>query len=140
MRARAVAAAVLAAAVALPALAAPTEKSPDPAVAIEAERAVWQARFRRAQDAVASAQIRQRGALDAYQQMRHHRRERGEAKQKILDELTASEAALAEAEAALVDLFETARRAGVPPGWMRIRRADLPAAPEPSSEGEDKEP
>ena len=129
--------AVVAAALALPALARAADGPRVGEAAYEAQKDMWQGRFRTAQEEVAAARLRRREAQDAYAQMRHRRRERGEEKQKILEELTASEVALEESEKALKELFENARRAGVPPGWMRMERGDLPAALElvPGEEG-----
>ena len=127
---RAVLIAVVAAALALPFL---TRAADDPAVdeaSYEARKEMWQGRFRTAREAVVAARARHREALEAYAQMRHRRRERGEEKQKILEELTASEVALEESENSLEELFESARRAGVPPGWMRMERDEPPAAPD----------
>jgi len=100
--------------------------------AIEVQKAQWSSRFREAREAVVEARRRHAEALDAYKQARHHRRERGVEKAKVLEELAASAVALEEAEIALEELFEPARRAGVPPGWIRMERDKIPAAPEPS--------
>jgi hypothetical protein len=128
---RTVVIAVVAAALALPALTGAADDPPTDEVSYEAQKEMWQARFRVARTAVATQRIRRQAAHDAYTQMRHRRRERGDEKQKILQELTASEMALEASENALEELFEEARRAGVPPGWIRTARGDSPAAPEP---------
>jgi hypothetical protein len=129
---RAAVLAFVAAALALPALTRAADGPPVDEAAYEAQKEMWQGRFRAAREEVAAARVRHREARDAYAQMRHRRRDRGEEKQKILEELTASEVALEESENALTELFESARRAGVPPGWMRMERDELPAAPEPT--------
>jgi chromosome segregation ATPase len=95
----------------------------------QAQKEMWQGRFQAAREAVATQRARRQEALDAYKQMRHRRRQRGEEKQQILEELTAAEVALEESESALEELYESARRAGVPPGWTRMQRGDSPAAP-----------
>lgn len=125
--------AVVAAALALPALTWAADEPPSDEASYQARKEMWQGQFRAAREAVAAARRRHREARDAYTQMRHRRRERGEEKQKILEELTASEVALEESEKALEALFERARRSGVPPGWMRMERDDAPAAPEPDA-------
>jgi hypothetical protein len=102
--------------------------------AIAAQRARWQTRFHDARQAVVDAHLRHIDAMEAYRHMRHRDRERGEEKVRVMEELRASEVALAEAEAALDTLLAAARRAGVPPGWMPDP-ADRPAAP--SAAGED---
>ena len=133
---RAVAIAVAAAALALPSLAWAADDPLSDETAYEAQKEMWQARFRSAREAVATQRARHQEALDAYKQMRHRGRERGEEKQRILEELTAAEVAREESENALAELFESARRAGVPPGWMRMARGGSPAAPEPTPDEE----
>jgi hypothetical protein len=132
--------ALVAAALALPALTGAAGAPPLDDGAYEAQKEMWQGQFRAAREAVAAARARQREARDAYAHMRHYRRERGEEKQKILEELNASEVALEESEKALKELLETARRAGVPPGWMRTESDEPPAAPEPTPDEEDALP
>jgi hypothetical protein len=134
---RTVVIAVVAAALALPTLTGAADDPPTDEVAYEAQKEMWQGRFRAAREAVATQRVRRQEALDAYTQMRHRRRARGEEKQRILEELTASEVALEASENALEELFEEARRAGAPPGWTRTERGDSPAAPEPTSDDEE---
>jgi chromosome segregation ATPase len=122
----------VAAALALPVLAWSAEPIAIEPEARAAQKEMWQTRFRGARQAVAAARKRHTDALAAYKQMRHRNRERGEAKQQIQAELSASEAALDAAESALKALFESARRAGVPPGWTQMKRGEHPAAPEPT--------
>jgi len=134
-----VAIAVAAAALALPGVARAADALPTDEAAYQAEKEMWQARFREAREAVAAQRTRHRAAVEAYKEMRHRRHERGEEKQKILEELTDSEQALEESEKALQELLESARRAGVPPGWTRIprgARGDSPAAPESATDDE----
>jgi hypothetical protein len=131
---RSAVAALLAGALALPGLAWAVAEEPIDAAVLETEKEQWQSRFHAAREAVAAARESHRAALDAYTKMRHRGKPRGEAKQRILEELSSSEEVLAEAEAALEEMFETARRAGLPPGWMRMQRGGNPAAPEPSPE------
>jgi hypothetical protein len=85
----------------------------------DAQRATWTARLRAAVDAVARAEARHTKAIDAYSHMRARRRDRGSEKQAILDELAASDEALDRARVELRELRASARRAGVPPGWLR---------------------
>jgi nucleotide-binding universal stress UspA family protein len=134
---RAVVIAVVAAALAIPILSGAADDLPADEVSYEAQKEMWQARFRAAREAVATQRVRHREALDVYTQMRHRRRERGEEKQRILEELTASEVALEASEDVLEELFEKARRAGVPPGWTRTEHGDSSAAPEPTSDDEE---
>ena len=123
------------AALAHPTLMAAAGDLPAEELAYRAQKEMWQGRFRAAREAVATQRARHREALDAYKQMRHRGRERGAEKHAILEELTASEVALEASENALDELFEEARRAGVPPGWMRETRGDSPAAPGPDDAG-----
>ncbi len=135
MNRRAAAGAAFALAFALPAAASDAKDPKSYSVVMDAERELWQTRFLEAREAVAKARARRQTAVEEYRRLRHRRRKRGEEKQKGFDEFTASEAALERADAALEDLFETARRAGVPRGWMRLRGGDVPAAPESEPEG-----
>lgn len=107
-----------------------------PAEIVDAQREQWAERFRAARDAVAEARLRNALAQDAYREMRHRRNQTGEEKERILAEIGDSEVALVDAEAALKELFEAARRAGVPPGWMRMARSEAPAAGAPDPEPE----
>jgi hypothetical protein len=59
--------------------------------------------------------------------MRHRRRERGEAKAEIIEEQEAAREAVTQAARGLDALLEEARRAGVPPGWIREAMEDTPA-------------
>jgi hypothetical protein len=70
-------------------------------------------------------------ALEAYQSMRHRLNERGDAKAAIEMDLERARAEVSTAEAHLNHLLETARRAGVPPGWLREAQERSPAAPTP---------
>jgi nucleotide-binding universal stress UspA family protein len=129
--------AAVAVALALPNLSWAAEDPPTDEAAYAAEKRMWQARFRTAREVVATRRARHAEAVEAYKRMRHRHRKRGESKQKIRAELTASEMALEESENALEELYERARRAGVPPGWTRMQRGEPPAAPEPTSDAEE---
>jgi len=99
-----------------------------PEAEVAAQRDRWQARIAEARGAAVDAHLRHVEAMEAYRFMRHRDRDRGDEKVTIMNELRDAEAALAEAVAALNDLLASARRAGVPPGWMPDR-TDSPAAP-----------
>lgn len=100
-----------------------------PAEVVDAQRAYWRERFRTARDVVSEARGRYTLAQEAYGTMRHREGDRGDKKAQVMQELTSSGVALADAEAGLKDLFEAARKAGVPPGWMRMNPGlDSPAA------------
>lgn len=69
--------------------------------------------------AVEEARARQESAEVAYKRMRHRRNDRGETKAAILAEREAANEALAQAERDLEQFLDQARRAGIPPGWLR---------------------
>jgi hypothetical protein len=102
-----------------------------PEAVVAAQRERWQARIAAARTAAIDAHVRHIEAMDAYRFMRHRDRDRGEEKVAIMKELHDAEAALSEAVAALEAVLESARRAGVPPGWMPDSAVGSPAATEP---------
>jgi hypothetical protein len=51
--------------------------------------------------------------------MKQHRKARGARKEELVEERDEAAAALAKAESDLEQLLLSARRAGVPPGWIR---------------------
>ena len=95
------------------------------------EREAWIERIALAQRSLDAANARYEAAQLAYGQMRHRRRARGERKAAILAEQEHARHSVAEAERALALALEEARRAGVPPGWVReaLERSRTPAAP-----------
>ena len=96
----------------------------------DADRAEWRERVGAARAEVERAQRRSEAAEKAVKQMRHRRHPRGAAREALFAEREAADAARAEAERALDELLEQARRAGVPPGWLRAEGAHPAAAPE----------
>ena len=96
----------------------------------EAEREMWQERVAERRADVERARERREAAETAVDRMRHRRRPRGDAREALFAEREAARAGVAEAELALEELLEEARRAGVPPGWLRAPAAQAPAAPE----------
>jgi len=104
-----------------------------PEAEVAAQRDRWQTRIAEAREAAVDAHLRHAEAVEAYRFMRHRNRDRGDEKIAIMQELRDAEVALAEAVAALNDVLESARRAGVPPGWMPDR-TDSPAAPGAASD------
>ncbi|MBW1843130.1 MAG: hypothetical protein JRJ05_02220 [Deltaproteobacteria bacterium] len=100
-------------------------------------RAQWRAPLLVANQEVASAQKRNTAALQAYEIMQHRRRPRGEGKQEIMDALEVTREELAAAQQKLEKIEKAARRAGVPPSWLRFDPAELdvpaavPESPEP---------
>ena len=87
------------------------------------EREAWQQRVREAREELADADLRQRRAFTSYGEMRHRPHMRGARKRDVLDERVAAKEALEEAQRGLDALLEEARRAGVPPGWLRDEAA-----------------
>ncbi len=92
-------------------------------------RVQWQSRQLEAILNVENARGRYRAASAEYQQMRHRRRMRGERKAQVIADHDAAREALEQAERVLAEFKEEARRAGVPPGWLRA----APIEPVPAS-------
>jgi len=130
MSRRGLLAGLLAALLALPLAAGAADPLPSDAHIGGPDKAVWVGRVRAAYGTVAEARSRNLRAQEAYTSMRHRPSQRGGEKAAILAERTAAEAALADAEAQLAQVLEEARRAGVPPGWIREA---TPAAPRPEN-------
>ena len=123
---------VLVAALCSPAFAATDPTStPSVSAAPELGREGWQKRIGEARKELAQARARFEAALSAYSEVRHRGRGGGARKQSALKERGEAEAALAEAERQLEELLDQARRAGVPPGWIRDASGPSPAAPQP---------
>ena len=92
--------------------------------AVAAGRVAWQQRIREATAAVEQAEARSANADDAYDEMRHRKYPRGEARAAIEAERTAARAAVVEAKKELERPLAEARREGVPPGWVRVAQDD----------------
>ena len=88
-------------------------------MAAPTDRATWVEAIRNAQEDLAAARGRYEETRKAYNKMKHHRHARGARKATLIQERDEAAAALAEAERGLEQLLESARRAGVPPGWVR---------------------
>lgn len=101
--------------------------TPVPTTTDAGAQGVWVKRIRDARGELASAHARYEKAVHAYSEMRHRRHERGEAKLAIIDEQEAARGAITQAARKLDALLEEARRAGVPPGWIREAMDDVPA-------------
>ena len=123
---------VLVAALCSPAFAAsnPTA-TPSVSAAPELGREGWQTRIRKARAELAQARVRSERAVNSYRKVRHRGRGGGNRKREALMERNEAEEALAEAERHLEKLLDQARRAGVPPGWIRDASGPSPAAPQP---------
>jgi hypothetical protein len=86
----------------------------------DVERAHWQKLAVDAYRELAAARQRVEAADAAYARLRTHKRGGGDAKVSALKEREDAAAALAAAQARVESLAETARKAGVPPGWIRV--------------------
>ena len=83
------------------------------------DRDAWVERIVAAQESMDQANQRYANAVQAYVRMRHRRRQRGERKAAVLLEQENARDEAAEATLTLEQTLEAARRAGVPPGWVR---------------------
>ena len=99
----------------------------------EANKPAWIERLRAARDELDRARVREVRAKVVYGNERRNRHARGEAKEAFVKERDDAERAARDAELALDTLLEQARRAGVPPGWVReaIGEDSPPAGPQP---------
>jgi len=97
------------------------------------DKASWVARLRDARDGLSRARQRYDSAVTAYGKMRHRGKTRGEPREAIRNERAEAREALDAAEHHLDAVLESARRAGVPPGWLReaLGDEDAPPASEP---------
>lgn len=100
-------------------------------VATPADRQTWVRTIRDAREELAAARARYEEARVAYSRMKSHRKARGTKREKLVQERDEAAVALTQAERSLEQLLESARRAGVPPGWIR-------EAMEPSSDPADQ--
>jgi len=123
--------ALLAGFVGAPAFAASPAAAPnDAAAAAEDESAGWLKRLEEARARLDTA-TRRLTALGGIKGRGAHRRyPRGDAKEKYLEDLEAARKEYNEAERALPELIEEARRAGIPPGVLA--RYEEPAEPDES--------
>ncbi len=100
----------------------------------EKQRFVWQERLRQVLVEVEEARGREELAVDHVVKQHHRRKPRGVARQALLHELEAAGAARVEAEQELENFYEVARRAGVPPGWLRLPEDEDGYEEEPADE------
>jgi chromosome segregation ATPase len=96
----------------------PVAASPaSPAGIADEEIEAWREKLVEARERVEEAGEQLTAAQEAYRDARKRRRRGGE-RAELLDALKAAEQELADAEAALPELLEEARRDGVPPGVL----------------------
>jgi hypothetical protein len=93
------------------------------------DEVAWVERIASAQAGLDRANRQYADAIRSYSQMRHRRSERGSRKAEVLDQQEQARSALTSATRTLEDTLEAARRAGVPPGWVReaLARSAAPA-------------
>ncbi len=88
-------------------------------MATPTDRETWVEAIRNAREELAAARARYEEARKAYSTMKKRRKARGARKEALVRERDEAADALAEAERGLEQLLLSARRAGVPPGWIR---------------------
>jgi hypothetical protein len=111
--------ALLIAALAAPGFASASLPGAPTSLAVPGDRDSWVEKIRAARDELARARAHYESVLEAYRQMKHHRKLRGAKRKALVEERDAAHGALLEAERRLEEVLESARRAGVPPGWVR---------------------
>lgn len=99
---------------AAPASAQPANLGPE-----EQELARWREKVQEARDRVREARAELQAAEYAYQDWRQRKYPRGAERADVIGRLDAAKKELAAAEAALPEVVEEARRAGLPPGEFR---------------------
>ena len=86
----------------------------------EADRkSYWQSRYSRVLTRASMAEARLETSRKALRKARQRDRFRGARRSEILSDLEEAEKEFAEANSVLVKFPESARRAGIPPGWLR---------------------
>lgn len=104
-------------------VAAPIGAQPD-----ESEKADWQDRYRTLIENAALASVRYDAAKRAYSKNRQRNVKRGDKRKEINLTVHDAEIAKAKADEELAEFPELARRAGVPPGWLREVEDSTPPA------------
>jgi uncharacterized protein (DUF3084 family) len=92
------------------------------------EKDMWVDMIRQASDELGAARARYEKAREDYSRMRSRRKARGAGKEAVMQARDQAALDLAEAERRLKELLESARRSGVPPGWVREALDPPPAA------------
>lgn len=93
------------------------------------DKQTWVTKISEAQSTLTGARLRYDTSVRDYARGRRANRARGDARAEVLVERNQASEALAQAEKQLEELLESARRAGVPPGWVReaMAAASAPA-------------
>lgn len=82
-------------------------------------KAYWQKRYAMVLSRKAEAEVRIEESQTAIRKLRQRDRNKGEPRAKILTELESAEKELATVMKLLAEFPDSARQAGVPPGWLR---------------------
>ncbi len=98
-------------------LPAPAAPAPDTEAA---ERQRWQERVIQARQRVKNAEVKLSDAEGAVTRMRTRHYPSGDAAAALENDLESAKKELADAQKAQAGLEDEARRAGVPPGWLRL--------------------
>ncbi len=99
-----------------------------------AEHDVWVDRLLEARESVEDARERVAKSRVSYSRMRARNKLRGEKRQELTAERDSAARDIEAAEARLERLLEEARRAGVPPGWIREAMAGFAESPAAAAE------
>ena len=89
------------------------------------DEAYWRSRALATHRDAADARARYDAASAEYSRARASHRARGDRRAELVEKKRAAEDALEDAERRLTELPDEARRAGVPPGWVRVLPEDL---------------
>ncbi len=89
------------------------------ATGTDAKKEYWQRKYAQIMSRASGAELRVEASRAAYREARQRDRPRGAERQKLVIELESAEAEYQTASKLLADFPEKARRAGVPPGWLR---------------------
>ena len=102
----------------LPSLLVATAAAQEPSFE-DLERRVWQQRYRGLLQQVEQAQLDLETARAAYNKRRQRERLRGEHRKQAVAAIEEAEARLDGVQEQLEELPDEARKAGIPPGWLR---------------------
>ena len=103
----------------LPSLLVATAAAQEPPSFTDLERRVWQQRYRGLLQQIEQAQLDLDTARGAYNKRRQRERLRGEHRKQAVAAIEEAETRLRDAQQGLDELPDEARKAGIPPGWLR---------------------
>ncbi|MEM9176936.1 MAG: hypothetical protein AAGC67_17080 [Myxococcota bacterium] len=106
---------------------------------LQAKRLQWQDRYRVALTNRVILQGNVDMLLNSYAQAQRRNYPRGGAREKFLTQANEQKALLAEVEEEIASIYDEARAAGVPPGWLaEVESEDLSVPASPSSDDADE--